>query len=120
MVELIHKEIIASAYEVARILGYGFLEKVYENALKVELQLRKLDVESQRQVIVSYKGSDVGLYQIDLLVNEKVLVEVKSMEAISQAHRAQIINYLKATGVEVGLIINFGKTKVEFERLINN
>lgn len=122
MVDLIHKDItiqiIASAYEVGNILGAGFLEKVYENALRFELELRGLKLETQQQVVIYYKGQEIGLYQTDLVVDGKVIVEVKSIESIAQLHKAQIINYLKATGLEVGLIINFGKTKVEFERIV--
>jgi len=122
MKSLIHQEltskIIASAFEVYNQLGTGFLEKVYENALEVELGLRDLTVETQKEVIVSYKGIEVGLYKIDLLINGKVIVETKCCENIVHAHRAQLINYLKATGVKVGLIINFGKSKLEFERLV--
>ena len=122
MVELIHGDItshvISAAFEVGNYLGTGFLEKVYENALRVELELRGLTIEAQKIVLVHYKGFEVGRYQIDLLVNGKVLVEVKSTESIIPIFRAQIINYLKATGLNVGLIINFGKTKVEFERVV--
>jgi len=122
MVDLIQKEItaqiIASAFEVGNILGAGFLEKLYENALKVELELRNLKVETQQQIIVSYKGKDIGLYKTDLVVDGKVIVEIKCVESIARVHRAQIINYLKATGLEVGLIINFGGFKVGFERIV--
>ncbi len=122
MVDLIHKEItsqiIASSYEVGNILGAGFLEKVYENALKVELELRNLKVETQQQVIIYYKGKEIGLYQTDLTVEGKVIVEIKCVESIALIHKAQTINYLKATGLEVGLIINFGNPKVEFERIV--
>lgn len=122
MVELLHKdlssEIIAASFEVSNYLGTGFLEKVYENALKVELEIRGLLVETQKLVKVDYKGREVGLYQTDLLVNDTIIVEVKSTEKILSIHKAQIINYLKATGLQVGLIINFGNPKVEFERIV--
>ena len=122
MVELLHKDltsiIIAASFEVGNYLGTGFLEKVYENALKVELELRGLLVETQKLIKVDYKGREVGLYQTDLLVNDTIIVEVKSTEKILSIHKAQIINYLKATGLQVGLIINFGNSKVEFERIV--
>jgi GxxExxY protein len=122
MVELIHKEItsqiIGSAYEVGNHLGFGFLEKVYENALRVELELCGLKVNSQQQVVIQYKGREVGLYQADLVVDNKVIVEIKTSENIVQPFKAQIINYLKATGLEVGLIINFSRIKVEIERVV--
>ncbi len=75
-------------------------------------------VETQQQVIVFCKGKEIGLYQTDLVVDRKVIVEIKCVESIAQIHKAQIINYLKATGLEVGLIINFGNIKVEFERVV--
>lgn len=122
MVELLHKdltsEIIAAAFEVSNNLGAGFLEKVYENSLRVELEIRGLAVETQKQIRISYKGREVGLYQIDLLVNDTIIVEVKSTEQILSIHKAQLINYLKATGLQVGLVINFGNSKVEFERIV--
>ena len=99
MVDLIYKDmtsqIIASAYEVGNILGAGFLEKVYENALKVELEQRNLKVETQQQVIIYYKGKEIGLYQTDLVVDGKVIVEIKCVESIARIHKAQLINYLK-------------------------
>lgn len=122
MVELLHKditsEIIAASFEVSNHLGVGFLEKVYENSLKVELGMRGLDVESQKQVFVYYKESLVGKYQMDLMVDGKVVVEVKTAENIIPEHKAQLINYLKITGLRVGLIINFYKTRVEYVRLV--
>jgi GxxExxY protein len=121
-VELIHKEItsqiISASFEVSNCLGTGFLEKVYENALKIELELRGLKVITQQPVMVLYKSNQVGLYQTDIIVEDKVIVEVKSTERIAIIHTAQVINYLKATGLEVGLIINFGNPKVEFERVV--
>ena len=122
MVQLIHKDltsqIIAAAFEVSNHLGTGFLEKVYENALKVELEQMGLTVEAQKPVKVLYKEEVVGLYQTDLLVGGNVIVEVKTTEKITKLYKAQLINYLKATGLKVGLIINFGKTRVEFERIV--
>lgn len=119
---LIHKEItheiLSSAFEVSNQLGVGFLEKVYENALKVELEQRGLRVETQKRIVISYKGEVVGTYMIDLLVEGKVIIEVKNAENIIPNYKAQLMNYLKATGIKVGLIINFGKTKVQFERII--
>ena len=109
---------IGSAYEVSNYLGVGFLEKVYENALKIELELKNLTVENQKQIFIFYKEEEVGRYQIDLLVDKKVIVEVKNNESILPIHKAQLVNYLKATGLLVGLIINFGKPKVEFQRIV--
>jgi GxxExxY protein len=110
-------KIIESFYQVYNTLGYGFLEKVYENSLVLELNKKGLKVESQKNIKVYYDGFEVGDYYADLLVEDLVIVEVKAAENICEAHEAQLINYLKATDVEVGLILNFGK-KPEFRRKI--
>lgn len=109
--------IIRSFYKVYNFLGYGFLEKVYENALVIELRELGLKVEQQKPVSVFYRGILVGEYFADLAVNDVVVVELKSVEALSPAHEAQLINYLKATSYEVGLLLNFGKT-AEYKRKI--
>jgi GxxExxY protein len=101
-------EIINAFYTVYNALGYGFLEKVYENALTHELSQRDLRVQQQKPIKVYYDGVVAGEYFADLLVEEKVIVELKAAKAISDRHKAQLINYLKATGIEVGLILNFG------------
>lgn len=116
-----HKEItnliIKAFYEVYNTLGYGFLEKVYENALGNELRKNGLFVENQSKIIVHYKGSIVGNYFADLLVENKVIIELKAAEAICEEREYQLINYLKATEVEIGLLLNFGK-KPQFKRKI--
>jgi len=99
-------------------LGYGFLEKVYENALAVELRARGVEAEQQRPFSVLYKGEVVGQYGCDLLVAGKVIVEVKAAKEIADEHIAQALNYLKATGLSVGLILNFGKTRLQYKRLV--
>lgn len=118
---LLHDEltsrIINVFYSVYNTLGYGFLEKVYENALLHELRKRGLHVEQQKPIKVTFDGVVVGEYFADLLVEGKVLLELKTAATISDAHKAQLINYLKATGVEVGLILNFGP-KATFKREI--
>jgi GxxExxY protein len=116
--EDVTREIIAAAYEVHRELGRGFLEKVYERALALELQKRGLSVQAQTEIEVRYKGSIVGTYYADLLVNDVVLCEVKAVDALTTAHQAQLLNYLKATGVQVGLLLNFGSRRVEVKRMI--
>ena len=122
MANLIHEnitsQIIVAAFDVSNCLGVGFLEKIYENALKFEIEQKGLTVETPRQHSVIYKGVNLGHYQTDLLVDDKVIVEVKSVEKISSIHWAQLLNYLKITGFKVGLVINFGKPKVEFKRVI--
>jgi len=121
MADLKHSEttgaILKAFYTVYNTLGYGFLEKVYENALVVELKSAGLLVEQQRGITVHYRNTPVGEYFADLIVNDVVIVELKSAEAIASAHEAQLTNYLKATNYEVGLLLNFGKT-AEYKRKI--
>jgi GxxExxY protein len=102
------KEIIAAFYEVYRELGVGFLETVYENALAGELRRRGIEIEQQAPIRVSFRGSDVGEYFADLLVDDRVIVELKVAQALRPEHEAQLLNYLKATRYEVGLLLNFG------------
>ena len=99
---------INSFYTVYNTLGYGFLEKVYENALIHELKKRGLRVQQQMPIHVYYDGELVGEYFADLLVEDKVILELKAAEDIAAQHKAQLLNYLKATEIEVGLLLNFG------------
>ena len=96
----------------------GFLEKVYQRALKLELELRGLKAEIESKIKVVYKGVVVGDYQADLFVNDSVIVELKVAKEYQSSDEPQLLNELKATGVKVGLLINFGRTKVEFKRLV--
>ena len=107
-----------AAFEVNRVLGSGFLEKVYENALLVELKERGLNAESQIPVKVFYKKKVVGEYIIDILVEKKVIVELKTVEKFDNVHEAQLLNYLKASEIRVGLLINFKHPKVEIKRMV--
>jgi GxxExxY protein len=120
--ELQHKEvteqILGACFEVFRELGYGFLEKVYQRAMKVELELRGLTAETEADIQVRYKGRVVGDYRADLLVNGCVLVELKVAPALDTRDEAQLLNELKATGIKVGLLINFGRQKAEFRRFV--
>ena len=109
-----------AVFEVNKILGPGFLEKVYENALLVELKSRGLKTESQVQITVSYKDNVVGEYLADLLVEDKVIVELKTVENLDKNHEAQLINYLKATGLHVGLLVNFKHEKADIKRMVLN
>ncbi|MEW6609100.1 MAG: GxxExxY protein [bacterium] len=111
-------QILNAAFEVHNILGCGFLEKVYENSVVCELRLKGMKVEAQKKIEIFYKGKEVGIYVADLIIEDKVIVEVKAVDEISKIHKAQLLNYLKATGYEVGLILNFAKTKLEYERLV--
>lgn len=111
------EKIIKAFYKVYNTLGFGFLEKVYENAMFIELRNMDLFVEKQRRIKVFYEGNVVGDYCADLAVEDKVIVELKAAEALCEDHEFQLINYLKATEIEVGLLLNFGK-KPEFRRKI--
>jgi GxxExxY protein len=110
-------KIIKAFYKVYNALGYGFLEKVYENALFIELIEMELSVEQQKPIKVSYYGKAVGEYFADLVVNNQIIVELKTAENLSDAHVAQLLNYLKATEIEVGLLLNFGQ-KPSFRRKV--
>ncbi len=100
--------IIGAFYEVYNHLGPGFLEKVYENAMLIELKIRGLQVNAQHPIKVKYKAHSVGEYLADLWVEGKVICEIKAMHSLRPEHEAQLINYLKATGIKVGLLLNFG------------
>ena len=115
--EEITSKIIAAFYAVYNNLGYGFLEKVYENALILELEKRGLKAKQQVPVQVYYESKVVGEYFADLLVDGKVILELKAVEKLITAHEAQLINYLKAANIQIGLLLNFGP-KPEFKRKI--
>jgi GxxExxY protein len=107
-----------AVFEVNRILGPGFLEKVYENALLVELEHNGIKAQAQAPIRVTYKEAIVGDYIADILVEGRVIVELKTVERIERIHEAQLLNYLKATGIKVGLLVNFKNTKAEIKRLV--
>ncbi len=119
--ELLHKEltdeIIKTYYDVYNELGYGFLEKVYQNSMFIELKSRGFTVEAQKQIKVYYKGKEVGEYYADLIINNLVILELKATEVIVKEFEWQLINYLRATDIEVGLLLNFGM-KPEFRRKV--
>ncbi|WP_321348378.1 GxxExxY protein [uncultured Draconibacterium sp.] len=112
--------IIKCFYKVYNELGYGFLEKVYHNALLIELQNEELKVESQKPIKVSYQGDVVGEYYADIIVEDVVIIELKATETVTEAHEYQLINYLKATNIEVGLLLNFGKKPEIRRKLFTN
>ena len=118
---MLHKDltdkILKAYYTVYNTLGYGFLEKVYENALLLELQQMGLYAAAQQKIVVHYRGQPVGDYFTDIVVNDTVVLELKAAESLREEHKAQLLNYLKATTKEVGLLLNFGK-KPEFKRVI--
>ena len=120
--EFLHKEIteqvIGAAFEVYRVLGYGFLERVYQRAMQVELCQRGLKAEIESSIHVRYKGVVVGEYRADLFVNDAVIVELKVAKNYMPEDEPQLLNELKATGIKVGLLVNYGRTKVEFKRMV--
>jgi len=119
---LLHEEttskIIGAAFEVHAQLGYGFLERVYQRALQVELLRRGATAELEKRVQVQYKGVIVGDYDADLLVNDCVAVEIKVAAQYDKRDEAQLLNEPKATGLKVGMLVNFGRTKVDYRRLV--
>jgi len=115
----ITETIIGCAYRVGNTLGSGFLEKVYENALRIELTKAGLSVYQQHPITVMYDGQDVGEYFADLLVEDSVIIEMKSVKKIDDIHVAQCLNYLKATRLKICLLINFGSPTVEIRRIVN-
>ncbi len=125
MKDLIYKEdfykIKAACIEVRKVLGNGFLEKVYENALKYELEQNGFQVENQKEIEVFYKKINVGKYFPDLIIDEKIIIELKCAKEICPIHKVQLLNYLKATAFRLGIIINYPNDKpgVELERIPN-
>jgi GxxExxY protein len=115
--ELTYK-INGAIYEVNKVLGSGFLEKVYENALYVELKKRDLIAECQVPIRVEYKNENVGEYIADMVVENSVLIEIKAVDALQKIHEAQLLNYLKATGYKVGLLVNFTHPKSVIKRFV--
>jgi len=113
------KKIIGAAIEVHRELGPGFLESIYEEALKVELSEHGLSVEFQKEVTIEYLGVVVGVHRLDLLVEGQIIVEMKAAKELTDVHLAQLRSYLKATGLRVGLLLNFAKPKLEIRRVVN-
>jgi GxxExxY protein len=104
-------------HQVHRALGPGFLESVYRRALVVELECAHLSVEVEKEVVIVYKGREVGRHRLDLIVENSVIVELKTVEELSRAHYAQVRSYLKATGLCIALLVNFSKEKSDFRRI---
>ena len=116
----ITEKIIGAFYLVYNELGYGFLEKIYERALMEELNARGVRVKAQAPFPVAYKGKHIGTYAADLVVAERLLVEVKCVEQFSSEHLAQCINYVKASGLHLALLINFRRPRVEWRRVVHD
>ncbi len=114
--EELTQKIIGCAYKVHNVLGSGFMEKVYENALFIELEQKGLEVKQQIPIDVCYQGIVVGDYIVDLLVEDKIIIELKAVRNICREHEVQLVNYLTATGKDIGLLLNFGLESVQIKR----
>ena len=117
--EELSNQIIGAAIRVHKELGPGFLESIYEEALKVELSQNGLDFSSQMEIQIDYLEVPVGLHRLDLLVKNEVIVELKAVKELADIHFAQLRSYLKATGMKVGLLLNFSKPTLEVRRVVN-
>lgn len=121
MDELLHKElafaIIGAGMEVHNVLGPGFPEQVYQLAFEQELFLRNIPFAQQQQILVAYKGITIAEYFLDLVIDKCIVVELKALSQLAPVHEAQLITYLKASGLELGLLMNFGETSLKFKRV---
>ncbi len=124
MTEILFKElsfaVVGAAMEVHKILGPGFLEMVYQLALEQELSLRNIPFQSQVELPVSYKGILVGVYKADLIIDNKIILEIKGISRLSAAHDPQALHYLDATGLQLAILINFGMSSLEYRRVVKS
>jgi GxxExxY protein len=124
MTEILFKElsfaVIGAAMEVHNILGPGFLEVVYQGALEKELALRRIPFCHQVELPVIYKGDLIGIYKTDLVVGDKIIVEIKGISRLNPSHSAQALHYLAATGLELAILINFGMSSLEYRRVVKS
>lgn len=124
MTEILFKElsfaIIGAAMEVHKVLGPGFLESVYQAALEKELTLRQIPFCHQVELPVTYKGDLIGMYKADLVVDDKIIVEIKGISRLNPSHSAQALHYLAATGLELAILINFGMSSLEYRRVVKS
>lgn len=118
--ENITEKIIQAFYKVYNTLGYGFLERVYENAMYIELTVMGFKVEKQKAIVVYYFGRGVGNYNADMIIDDAVIVELKASECLCEENEFQLVNYLKATNIEVGLLLNFGKKPQMKRKIFDN
>ena len=117
--EEVTEKIIGAAFNVYNKMAFGYLEKVYENCMLIELsKIDGLDIKHQYPIKVEYDGEDVGDFVVDLLINDSIVVELKSVRHLLPIHEVQLVNYLKATDLELGLLINFGEQKVDVRRKV--
>ena len=117
--EGLSNQIIGAAIEVHKELGPGFLESIYEHALKVELSKRGFHFDGQKEIKIEYRGVEVGIHRLDFLVENEIIVELKALKDLADIHFAQLRSYLKATGLKVGLLLNFSKPSLEIKRIVN-
>jgi GxxExxY protein len=117
--EELSKKIIGAAIEVHRELGPGFLENIYEEAIKIEFSEHNLNYDSQKEIKIKYLETEIGMYRLDLLVENKIIVELKAVKEFTDIHFAQLRSYLKATGLKTGLLLNFSKPTLEIRRVVN-
>ncbi len=117
--EPLSEEIIGVAINVHKELGPGFLESIYEGALKVELTEKQINFESQKEVKINYRDTEVGTHRLDMIVEEQIIVELKATKELTDVHYAQLRSYLKATGLKIGLLLNFAKPTLEIKRIVN-
>jgi GxxExxY protein len=111
-------QVIASAFEVHNTLGSGFLEAVYGKSLLKELHLRGIHAEAQKELRITYKGEGVGVYYADIVVENQIILELKAVDNLARIHEAQLLHYLKATGIKLGLLINFAGERVQHKRFV--
>ena len=117
--EELSNKIIGAAIEVHRVLGPGFLESIYEQALKIQFSELKLHCDSQKEIKIKYHGIEVGQHRLDMLVENIIIIELKAVKEFADIHFAQLRSYLKATGLKVGLLLNFGKPTLGIKRVVN-
>ena len=117
--EELSKKIIGVAIEVHRELGPGFLENIYEEALKIEFSEHNLNYDSQKEIKIKYLETEIGMHRLDLLVENKIIVELKAVKEFADIHFAQLRSYLKATGLKTGLLFNFSRPTLEIKRIVN-
>ncbi len=111
-------KIIGAAMEVHKYLGNGFQEVIYQRALSIELNMQNISHEREKEMPLSYKGFDIGKRRVDFFIEEKIMLEIKAVKILEDVHLAQAINYLEAYGMEIGLLINFGSTSLQFKRVM--
>ena len=117
--EVLSENIIGAAIKVHKELGPGFLENIYEEALKIELTESKINFESQKEVKIKYRDTEVGTHRLDMIIENQIIVELKATKELTDVHYAQLRSYLKATGLKIGLLLNFAKPTLEIKRIVN-